>query len=83
MTGRSPRGVIRAAPIHVNSSRAYACQLSAADHLDGRLQAMASTAQETASGLGSTPGFWSGKTVTMQSDGYKNGYNHKSSRANI
>jgi len=41
---------------------------------------MASTAQETVSGLGSTPWFWSGKTVTMRSNGYKNGYNKNMSR---
>src|ERR1035438_1513884 len=44
---------------------------------NGILQAMATTAQETVSGLGSTPWFWSGKTVTMEPDGYKNGYTRK------
>ena len=45
---------------------------------NGILQAMASTAQETASDP-AAPGFWSGKTVAVQLNGYKNGYNHNSS----
>jgi hypothetical protein len=51
------------------------CANSAADHLDGILQAMAPTAQGMVSERCGSPLISFGETVTGSLDGYKNGYN--------
>ena len=53
-----------------NSSRAYACQLRAADHLDGIRQAMANTAQGMISERCGSALISFEETVTRPLDGY-------------